>query len=183
MADVLVVNKAAAAPPADVATLKLRLQAINPRAAIVRGNLPVRLDNADAVRGRRVLVIEDGPSLTHGGMPYGAGMVAALAAAAGQLVDPRVSAPPELLSVFAQYPHIGMVLPALGYSPAQLRALTQTIENSDAEFIVAATPIDLAALIRTSKPILRARYDFAEDLNEPLLPIVDAFLRRWPVDA
>ena len=123
MADVLVVNKADAAPPADVAALMARLHAINPRATIVRGSLSVRLDNLAAVLGRRVLVVEDGPTMTHGGMPHGAGTVAVIAAGACQLVDPRLSAPPEILSVFAQYPHIGRVLPALGYSPAQLHAL------------------------------------------------------------
>ncbi len=181
MADVLVVNKADAAPPSDVAALTARLRAINPHATIVRGNLPVRLDDPAAVRGRRVLVIEDGPTLTHGGMPYGAGTVATLAAGAAELVDPRISAPPELLSVFAEYPHIGTVLPALGYSETQLRAMARTIESSEAEVVVAATPIDLAALISISKPVVRARYEFAEDQAEPLSPIVDAFLRRYPV--
>ncbi len=175
MADVLVVNKTDAASAADVAALTARLRTINPHAAIVRGSLPVRLDDPDAVRGRRVLVIEDGPTLTHGGMAYGAGTVAARAAGAAELVDPRLSAPPELLSVFTQYPHIGKVLPALGYSAAQLHALARTIEDSEADLVVAATPIDLAALISISKPIVRVRYEFKEDPANPLSAIVDAF--------
>ena len=180
MADVLVVNKADAAPPSDVTALIARLRAVNPRATIVRGRLPVHLDDPAAVRGRRVLVVEDGPSLTHGGMPYGAGIVAALTAGAAQLVDPRVSAPPELLAVFAEYPHIGRALPAMGYSAAQLRALARTIETSQAELILAATPIDLAALISVSKPIMRVRYAFAEDPAEPLSRTIDVFLQRHP---
>jgi predicted GTPase len=181
MADILVVNKADAAPAADVAALTARLCAVNPHAPIVRGHLPIRLDDAAAVRGRRVLVIEDGPSITHGGMRHGAGAVAALAAGAAELVDPRRSAPAELLRVFAQFGHIGNVLPAMGYSEAQLRALARTIAASDAELVVSATPIDLAALIAIGKPVVRARYDFAEDPDEPLSPLVDAFLQRYPV--
>ncbi|MGA3401655.1 MAG: GTP-binding protein [Acetobacteraceae bacterium] len=178
MADVLVVNKFDAASAADVAALTARLRAINPHAAIVHGSLPVRLDNPEAVRGRRVLVIEDGPTLTHGGMAYGAGAVAARAAGAAELVDPRLSAPPEMLTVFTQFPHIGKVLPALGYSETQRRALARTIDDSEAELVVAATPIDLARLISISKPIVRVRYKFAEDPANPLSAIVDVFLTR-----
>ena len=177
MVDVLVVNKANAAPASDVAALTERLRAVNPRATIVRGNMPVRLDDPAAVCGRRALVVEDGPTLTHGGMASGAGTAAALSAGVAELVDPRISAPPELRGVFADYPHIGAVLPAMGYSEAQLRAMATTIEDSDAEVVVVATPIDLAALIPITKPVVRARYEFAEDPAEPLSAIVDAFLR------
>ena len=177
MADVLVVNKSDAAPRADVAALTARLRAINPRATIVRGTLPVTLDDADAVRGRRVLVIEDGPTLTHGGMPYGAGTVAALIAGAADLVDPRSAASPELLRVFADYPHIGKVLPAVGYSEPQLRALAATIECCGADVVIVATPIDLSALISVGKPMVRARYEFSEGPDKPLSSIVDELLR------
>ena len=180
MADVLVLNKADAAPPADVAALRQRLRAVNPRAAIVRGNLPVRLDDPTAIRGRRVLVIEDGPTLTHGGMAQGAGASAALAAGAAELVDPRLSAPPALQQMFAQYPHIGPVLPALGYNQDQLRAMEAAIAGSSAEYVVIATPIDLAALISISQPVIRARYEFADDPAEPLSLRIDAFLQRAP---
>ena len=180
MADVLVLNKANAAPPADVAALRQRLRAVNPRAAIVRGNLPVRLDDPTAIRGRRVLVIEDGPTLTHGGMAQGAGASAALAAGAAELVDPRLSAPPALQQMFAQYPHIGPVLPALGYNQDQLRAMEAAIAGSRAEYVVIATPIDLAALISISQPVIRARYEFADDPAEPLSLRIDAFLQRAP---
>jgi predicted GTPase len=177
MVDVLVVNKANAAPGSDVAALTERLRAVNPGATIVRGNMPVRLDDPAAVCGRGALVVEDGPTLTHGGMASGAGAAAALSAGVAELVDPRISAPPELRSVFADYPHIGAALPAMGYSEPQLRAMATTIEDSDAEVVVVATPIDLAALIPITKPVVRARYEFAEDPAEPLSAIVDAFLR------
>jgi predicted GTPase len=179
-ADVLVVNKANAAPLEAVARLTARLREVNARAKIVPGNMPVQLDDPDAVHGRRVLVIEDGPTLTHGGMSSGAGAVAALAAGAAGLVDPRLSAPAELMRVFTQYPHIGMVLPAMGYSEAQRAALAETIAASSAEVVVSATPIDLASLIPTKKLVVRARYEFAEDPAERLSAIVDAFLPRCP---
>jgi predicted GTPase len=181
MADVLVVNKANAASPADVAALATQLRTVNPRATVVCGHLPVRLDDPEAVCGRRVLVIEDGPTITHGGMSYGAGTVAALAAGAAGLVDPRLSAPPELLRVFEAYPHIGMVLPAMGYSAAQLDQMTTTIAASQAELIVVATPIDLAGLIPIRKPVVRAHYTFVEDPAGPLSAVIDAFLQRRPV--
>lgn len=180
MADVLVVNKADAALAAEVVSLTGRLRAVNPRATIIRGTMPVRLDDAAVVRGRRVLVVEDGPTLTHGGMAYGAGTVAALAAGAADLIDPRSSAPSDMLAIYAQYPHIGKVLPAIGYSGAQLHALAQTIENADADIVVAATPIDLAAAIPINKQLVRARYDFVEDPESPLSPIIADFLQRHP---
>jgi predicted GTPase len=176
MVDVLVMSKANAASADDVASLKARLRAVNPRARIVRGSLPVRLDDPASVRGRRVLVIEDGPTLTHGGMASGAGAAAALAAGAIELVDPRNSASAELVRLFAQYPHLGRVLPAMGYSDLQLAQLAETIAGSNAEVVVIATPIDLASLVPITKPALRARYEFVEDPEDPLSKIVDAFL-------
>jgi predicted GTPase len=178
MADVVVVNKVDAASRADVQRVLDEVRAVNPRARLVRAASPVRLDDPSAVRGRRVLVVEDGPTITHGGMPYGAGYVAATTHGAAVIVDPRSAAAPALQSVFARYPHIGCVLPALGYGVAQLEALRETINRADADVVVAATPIDLAALIRIDKPVVRARYEFA-DAGEPTLgAIVDEFLAR-----
>ena len=177
MADVLLINKTGAAPPADVAALAVRLRTINPTATILRGDLPVRLDDPDAVRGRRVLVIEDGPTVTHGGMRSGAGFVAAQAAGA-VIVDPRPFAAPVLRAVFAANPHLGPVLPAFGYSSAHLAALTETIAAAQVDLVVSATPIDLAALIEIGKPVVRARYAFQEDAAAPLSAIVDAFTAR-----
>jgi predicted GTPase len=125
-----------------------------------------------------VLVVEDGPTITHGSMPHGAGLVAALAAGAAAIVDPRGSAVPDVAAIYARYPHIGAVLPAVGYSPTQVAALQATLERSDAEVIVAATPVDLARLVTVSKPIVRARYDF-EDVDEPgLAACVDGWMAR-----
>jgi len=176
MADVVLVAKADAAEPGAVQQVMENARRANPGATIVRGSMPVRLDDAAAVRGRRVLVIEDGPTITHGGMPHGAGYVAALQAGAAAIVDPRASAAPEIAAVYAQYPHIGPVLPAMGYSPAQLEALRQTINNARADVVVAATPIDLAALIDLDRPVVRARYEFVDSETPGLAAELDRFL-------
>ena len=178
MADIVVVNKVDAAAGPDVDRVIAEVAAVNPRASIVRARSPVRLDDPEAVRGRRVLVVEDGPTITHGGMPFGAGHVAATAAGAAEIVDPRDSLAPALRAVFAMYPHIGHVLPAVGYGAEQIEALRQTIDDSSAEVVVAATPVDLAALLRPRTPVVRARYDYA-DAGEPKLgDFVDAFLMQ-----
>ena len=158
MADVVVVNKVDAAPAGNVRAVSDEVRAINPRATIVLAASPVRLDDPAAVRGRRVLVVEDGPTLTHGGMAYGAGYVAATAGGAAAIVDPRASAAPGVREIFARYPHIGPVLPAVGYDAGQLQALRETINRAVADVVVAATPLDLAALIALEKPVVRARY-------------------------
>jgi predicted GTPase len=178
MADVVVVNKVDAAPDADVRRVIEEVHGLNARAAVVRAASPVRLDEPRAVGGRRVLVVEDGPTITHGGMPYGAGLVAALRAGAAAIVDPRASAPPAIRELFARHPHIGTVLPAVGYGAAQLEALRETIERSKADVVVSATPIDLARLLAIEKPIVRARYEFAEAGEPTLGSIVDGFVER-----
>jgi len=175
MADVIVVSKADVAPPVDVAAAEALARSVNPRARLVRANFPVRLDDPDAVAGRRALVIEDGPTMTHGGMRYGAGLIAARAAGA-IIVDPRPCAAPLLREVLAQNPHIESVLPAMGYSPAQLEALAATIDAADAEVVVSATPVDLARLLHPAKPVVRARYEFEEASRPGLAAEIEAFL-------
>ncbi|WP_255575415.1 cyclic 2,3-diphosphoglycerate synthase [Caldovatus aquaticus] len=178
MADIVVVAKANAAPEADVRRVAEAVRTLNPRAAVLRGASVVRLDDPAAVRGRRVLVVEDGPTLTHGGMPHGAGYAAARAAGAAEIVDPRASAAPEIAAVFAAWPHLGPVLPAMGYDAAQRRGLEETIARSAAEVVVSATPADLARLLRPARPLVRVRYEF-EEMDEPGLgAAVDAFLAR-----
>jgi predicted GTPase len=174
-ADVVIVNKVDVATPAQVERAVAVAREVNAAAPIVRAASPVRLDAPDALRGRRVLVIEDGPTLTHGSMPHGAGFVAATAAGA-VVVDPRSAAAPSIREVFARHPHIGPVLPALGYSPDQLEAFRATIDAVDADLVVAATPVDLARLIHVNKRIVRARYEFAEAAEPGLGGLVDAWL-------
>lgn len=176
MADLLLVNKVDAASAEQVQTAIDGLRAVNPTAPILRARSPVQLDDPAAVGGRVVLVVEDGPTITHGGMAYGAGYVAAIAAGAASIVDPRLSAAPEIRAVFRAYPHIGPVLPAVGYGPAQLAALAATINASTAEVVVSATPMDLARLVQIDKTVIRARYQYAEDGSPGLSSFVDAFL-------
>ena len=175
MADAIIIAKADSATPADVERVRSEVAAVNPRAPVLRGASPVRLDDPDAVRGRRVLIVEDGPTLTHGGMPSGAGLVAVRALGDSTVVDPHSSAAPEMAAVYAAYPHIGPVLPAVGYDPAQLAALAATIDRAQPDVVVAATPVDLGRLIRTVAPIVRARYEFADVDHPGLAAIVDRF--------
>jgi predicted GTPase len=177
MADVLVINKTDAAPLSDVELAEQSLRALNPGAVVVRAASPIQLDDGAAVKGKRVLVIEDGPTVTHGGMPYGAGYVATIAAGA-DVVDPRASAAPGINRIFEAYPHIGNVLPAVGYDAAQLDALQTTINRADIEVVVSATPADLAHLLELDKRVVRARYEFTEVDEPKLSSIVDAFVER-----
>lgn len=178
MADIVVIAKVDSAADADVQKVSDTVKKVNPKAVIVRGASPIHLDNPEAVRDRRVLVVEDGPTTTHGGMPYGAGYVAAIRAHPAEIVDPRASAVPEIAEVYARYPHIGSVLPAVGYFPAQLKALEDTINNAEADVVVAATPSNLSSLMTLNKPVVRAYYEFAE-IGEPRLSAqIEQFLAR-----
>ncbi len=178
MADVVVIGKVDAADPAAVARVAENARAVNSRAVLVRAASPVTLDDPAAVRDKRVLAVEDGPTITHGGMPHGAAFAAAVQAHAARIVDPRPWAAPDIAAVYAQYPHIGSVLPAMGYSGAQLAALRATLDAAEADVIVAGTPIDLAALIEVNKPVVRARYEFAEIESPGLWGAVERFLAR-----
>lgn len=177
MADIVLVAKVNSASDADIQAVTDSARKINPGAKVVRGASPVSLDDPEAVRGKRALVIEDGPTVTHGGMAYGAGYVAATEAQAAMIVDPRLTATEEIARVFAQYPHIGAVLPALGYYPSQLRALKETINASDADVVVDASPCDITALIDIEKPVVQVAYEFAEVGEPKLSDLVEAFLK------
>ena len=177
MADVAVIAKSDSASPGQVDQAAAAIARIRPDLPMVRGASPITLDDRSAVEGRRVLVVEDGPTITHGGMAFGAGFVAARDLAA-EIVDPRSFATAEIAAVYRHYPHIGRVLPAVGYGEAQRRDLKRTISQSDAEVVVVATPIDLGALLKIDKPVVRARYEYA-DAGEPRLSkFIDAFLAR-----
>ncbi|MGZ8734671.1 MAG: cyclic 2,3-diphosphoglycerate synthase [Acidimicrobiia bacterium] len=162
MADVVVVNKVDSARPTDVQELLANIAVANPSALVVRATSPVTLGPGPDLQGRRVLVVEDGPTITHGGMAYGAGTVAARQAGAGQLVDPRPWAVGALEATFARFPHIGAALPAMGYSPAQLDDLARTIRAVDCDVVVTGTPVDLAHLIDVRHPLRHATYELCE---------------------
>jgi predicted GTPase len=184
MADAVIIAKTDAADPADVARVEQAVHRANPKASVLYGASPVRLDDPQAVRGKRALVVEDGPTITHGGMPSGAGLAAARAEGARDIVDPRPFAAPAIARLYERYPHIGPVLPAVGYSADQLEALARTINAAGnaggAEVVVAATPADLAALIPIDMPVVRARYDYAEASEPGLAELLDEFLKGAP---
>ncbi len=177
MADVVVVAKANAADPETVSGLHATVGAIRPEATIVDAASTVAFDNPDAVAGRRVLIVEDGPTITHGGMAHGAGYAAVSTLDVAAIVDPRASAAGSIVEVYRRYPHIGPVLPAMGYSDEQREALTRTIESSGADVVVAATPVDLARILGLSMPVVRVRYDYADRGDPRLGDIVDQWAR------
>ncbi|WP_455211831.1 cyclic 2,3-diphosphoglycerate synthase [Kaarinaea lacus] len=178
MADIVVVAKVNSASDANIQLVTDNAKVINPKANIVRAASTVQLDDIDAVRGKKALVVEDGPSITHGGMAYGAGYVAATQAQAAHIMDPRSVASKEIADVFQRYPHIGAVLPAVGYHASQLQSLQATINAVDADVVVSATPCDITALIKIEKPVVRARYEFAEVGEPKLSDLVETFLRK-----
>lgn len=178
MADIILIAKVNSASDADIQCVTEAARKINPVAPIVRAASPVRLDNPEMVRGKCALVVEDGPTITHGDMPYGAGYVAATQAQATEIIDPRSFAGDEITEVYRKYPHIGTVLPAIGYNPSQLQALSETINAAAADVVVSATPCDLAALIEINKPVVRARYEFADVGKPGLGSLVETFLKE-----
>lgn len=179
MADVIVVNKVDVAEPTDIARALADAAAVNPDATVIRTASPVELSPGPDLTGLRVLVIEDGPTITHGGMPFGAGTVAARRAGAGQFVDPRPVAVGSIAETFERYPHVGHVLPAMGYGDAQLRDLSRTIAACDCDVVVIGTPMDLPRLIAFDRPVRRASYEL-RDVASPTLPDVLApWIERW----
>ena len=177
-ADVVVINKIDSADPAGVAVVRANIAAVNPRAAVVSADSALRLDDPSVVTGKRVLVVEDGPTLTHGGMKIGAGTVAAQRFGAAALVDPRPYLVGSLRDTFATYPGIGTLLPAMGYGEEQLADLEATIAAADADAVVIGTPIDLARVIRIDKPRTRVFYDLQEIGTPHLAGLLGEFLEH-----
>jgi len=167
-AQVLIINKMDTASDEMIAKLSANIQKINPAAVVIKAASPPIVENGERIRGKRVLVIEDGPTVTHGGMPYGAGIMAARKYGAAHIVDPRPAAGGSIQATFAKYPHLENVLPAMGYGEKQVRELAATIEKIDCDLIVSATPIDLNRLIKTRRPLLRVGYEL-EEIGSPTL--------------
>jgi predicted GTPase len=177
-ADLVVVNKIDAATPVQRAQVDRALDRLVPGKDRVHAASPVTLEDPGSLNGARVLIVEDGPTITHGGMPHGAGFQAVSQIGTATIVDPRASATPELKAVFDRYPHIGPVLPAMGYSHESLQSLRATIEAADADLVVAGTPIDLARALGTTKPVLRARYRYQDQGTPGLMHYVTGCLDR-----
>jgi len=171
-AQVLVINKIGTAEKENVEMVLNNIKKFNPEATIIRANSPIFISEAEEVAGKTVLVIEDGPTLTHGGMPYGAGIIAAEKYGAAKITDPRPYAVGSIKETFQKFTHLDKVLPAMGYGREQMAELAQTIDKVDCDLVIGATPIDLGRLIKTNKKILRVTYELEEigspDLKEVL---------------
>lgn len=162
LADVLIINKIDTAKAEDITAVEALATAYNPSAEVILARSPVRLDDPEMVRGKRVLVIEDGPTLTHGGMSFGAGYVAAKAAGVESIVDPRPYATGSIKVTFQKFPHLKDVLPAMGYGSQQIEELETTINAVSCDVVIAGTPIDLTRVMQVNKPMVRARYSLGE---------------------
>ena len=175
MADVVIINKVNTADRDDIETVRKNIKSVNPGATIIEANSPVTADDPALIKDKRVLVVEDGPTLTHGGMKYGAGVVAAEEAGADELVDPREYAVGTIKDIFDSYPDIGILLPAMGYGEQQIRDLEETINAVDCDVVIIGTPIDLTKLIKIQKPVVRVTYELEEigdiDIKEILKDI------------
>jgi predicted GTPase len=168
LADVFVINKVDTANPEEVIQLHENLHRLNPDAIQIEAASPLFVDNPDSIRGKRVLVIEDGPTLTHGEMAYGAGFVAARRFGAAEIVDPRPFAVKSIANTYEKYPKTGPILPAMGYGEAQMRDLEATIDKADVDMVIVGTPIDLTRVIKINKPYQRVRYELQE-IGRPTL--------------
>jgi predicted GTPase len=176
LADVFIINKVDTANPENVITVRENLHRLNPQAIQIEAASPLFVDDPEAIRGKRVLVIEDGPTLTHGEMAYGAGFVAARRFGAAEIVDPRPFAVKSIAATYLKYPKTGPILPAMGYGEAQMRDLEATINSSDVDMVIVGTPIDLTRVIKISKPFQRVRYELQE-LGRPTLD--ELLLRKF----
>jgi len=168
MADIAVINKVDSADPNNVETLKQTIAKHNPKARIVLADSEVTAENGESMAGKRVMVVEDGPTLTHGHMTFGAGVIAAQRYGAAEIVDPRPYLVGTLKTTFETYPEIGQVLPAMGYGEQQVKDLEATINACACDIVVSATPIDLTRLVKIAKPTLRVRYGY-KDNSQPVL--------------
>jgi predicted GTPase len=177
-AHVIVINKATVARPEDVDAVSRNAWRVNPSTAIIRAESRLSVDDEAKVRGKRVLTVEDGPTVTHGEMPFGAAKIAAEQFGAAVIVDPRPSAVGSIRDTFQKFPHLGTSLPAMGYSADQVRELEQTINSVDCDTVLFATPIDLGRLLRISKPSVRVRYELADMKGSTLGEQIDRFLDK-----
>jgi predicted GTPase len=180
LADVFVINKVDTADAENVIAVRESLRAINPEAVVIEAASPLIVDDPAAIRGKRVLVVEDGPTLTHGEMAYGAGWVAARRFGAKAIVDPRPFAVGSILETYAHYPNTGDVLPAMGYGQKQIKELEQTIDNADCDLVLIGTPIGLDRLIEIDKPSQRVLYELQE-IGRPNLE--DVLTQKFPKDS
>ncbi|HOW39976.1 MAG TPA: GTP-binding protein, partial [Bacteroidales bacterium] len=183
IADVVVINKIDSSSPESIQQVRESIEKVNPEAIVIDGASPIKVDDPSVIKGKRVLVVEDGPTLTHGEMKIGAGIVAARKYGAAELIDPRPFTVGRLSETFRLYPNIGTLLPAMGYGDQQLKDLEATINKTECDSVIIATPIDLNRIIKIRKPNTRVHYDLQEigvpDLNE----VIDSFVKKHKLKA
>jgi predicted GTPase len=177
LADVVIINKIDSAGPDGIQQVRENIAKVNPGAIVVDAASPITVVDPSVIKGKRVLVVEDGPTLTHGGMTIGAGTVAAMKFGAAECVDPRPFVVGKLAETFSTYPDIGSLLPAMGYGEQQTRDLEATINNTDCDSVVIGTPIDLNRIIKINKPNTRVNYDLQEIGFPDLAYVLDGFLK------
>ena len=181
LADVVIINKMDSAAPEAIQIVRESIEKVNPEAIVIDGASPIKVDDPSLIRGRKVLIVEDGPTLTHGEMKLGAGVVAARKFGAAEVVDPRPYTVGRLSETFRLYPDIGLLLPAMGYGEQQLKDLEETINKTKCDSVIIATPIDLNRIINIKKPSTRVYYDLQEIGDPNLSQVMDEFVRKFIV--
>jgi len=176
LADVVVINKVESALPQNVDLVRRNIRSINPTATVIEAASPISIEDETIIRGKRVLVVEDGPTLTHGEMSYGAGTIAAKKFGAAEVVDPRPYLVNSIAETFKKYPHIGTLLPAMGYGDNQIKDLETTINRVKCDSVIIGTPIDLRRILKINKPSVRVRYDLAEISKPDLHDVLKKFI-------
>jgi predicted GTPase len=177
-ADVIVINKMETADREDIATVRKNIAEMNPKAIVIDGASPLTVDGWEKIKGKRVLVIEDGPTLTHGDMEYGAGAIAAWKFGAKELIDPRPKAVGSIKDTFEKYNHLGIILPAMGYGKKQIDELEKTINSIDCDLVLIGTPIDLSRVVNIKHDFVRVKYDLQEIGHPTLMDVVKPFLKK-----
>ncbi|MDK2869433.1 MAG: hypothetical protein PWP39_668 [Pyrococcus sp.] len=174
-ADVIIINKIDTAPPENIQKIRENIEKINPNAIVIEAASPIFVDKPELIKGKRVLVVEDGPTLTHGGMSFGAGYIAAKKFGAKEIIDPRPYAVGSIIETYKKYPHLSNILPAMGYGKKQIKELEETINRADADVVVMGTPVDLRRFMNLNKPAVRVKYEL-EEIGKPKLRDV---LEEW----
>ena len=177
-ADIIMINKVNTAEQKDIDKIYENIKSVNPKAKIIEGVSSVIAENKEMISGKKVLIIEDGPTVTHGGMKFGAGTIAAKDNNAGEIVDPRNNAVGSIIETFNKYKHLSNVLPAMGYGKKQIKELEQTINNIESDIVVSGTPIDISRVLKPNKPIVRVRYSVGEETSKEIEKIINNFVKK-----
>jgi len=177
MADVIIINKIDTANANDINIVRENIEKVNPNAQVIEAASPISVKEPQMIKGKRVLVIEDGPTLTHGGMGFGAGFVAARKFGARTIVDTEPFAVGSIKQTYEKYPHLNKVLPAMGYGKSQMKELEQTINSIDCDVVLSGTPIDITRVIKPNKPIIRVKYELQEIGQPNLKTVLEVFTK------